>query len=114
MRGIQANSDKQSYSSESKSSPTPFYSFWLVTTTSKQAILPFISTLTGNMTAFSGVWSLFCGISGVISQCLLLLPVDIFKHCISFTHIASVEQDPVTCLGTTLEFPEVAAAILQH
>lgn len=60
------------------------------------------------------MWALFFGIGGVISQCLLLFPVDILRHGISFTHIASAEKDPVTCLGTTLEFPEVAADILQQ
>lgn len=58
--------------------------------------------------------SLFRGISGVISPHLLLFPVGILRHGISFTHIASAEKDPVTCLGTTLEFPEVAADILQQ
>lgn len=63
---------------------------------------------------FLRTWSLLCGISCIISWCLLLFPADSLRHGISFTHSGSAEEDPVTCLGITLEFPEVAAGSLQQ
>lgn len=88
--------------------------FMLEFINNKWATLPLRNILPGQMMTFSWIWSLFCGISGVISPCLPLFLVDILRHGISFTHIASAESDPVTCLGTTLAFPEVAADILQQ